>query len=648
MLRFSALLGLLFTLIALTTVKAEAVSIDPQNYKRAFTALNGGKSSSAFDIITRGRDPILNKVLRGYYMAAPGNNVSFAEMSEFIRKNPDWPNLRDIRSIAEQKIPSSATPDDVIDWFSSYPPVTLIGFYRYVDALNMKGQAQTAIEAIKTRWIEGSFRDEELGSFYTRFGAYLTRDDHWARLDRLLWNQDAANARRLYSLVDPNMRIVAEARLALGSQKFGAAKYLEHVPSDWQSDSGLLYERLRWLRRENRDEDAIDILEHPPVDLVRPDAWWEEREILIRRTIEKRNFDLAYRLAANHGQIDTKGRVHAEFLAGWLALRFIHQPEAAREHFEALYQHATTPISRARGAYWLGRSLEVLDNKVDAEQAYETAATLNTTFYGQLAMTRLYAEPIITAWPEPKIPSLVRTKFYQRDSVRAVERLHQLGEEGRVRTFFKAIVDTSTARVDFALLSELAYQIQRPDLAIEAAKAANQKNIIVAAGGFPLLSTRVPNAPEPAFIHAVIRQESMFNPEAASPAGAHGLMQLMPPTAKAMAQKIGVKFKPRSLVDPDYNLRLGSAFVQNQIDSFGGSYVLALAGYNAGPTRVREWMGDMGDPRNSNIDPIDWIELIPMSETRNYVQRILENLQIYRARLNGGKAPLLILKDLKR
>jgi len=627
---------------------AGAASLEPQNYRRAFSALDNGNADLAYGMTARLHDTVLNKVLRAYFLAAPGNDASFAETADFIGQNPDWPNLRDIRMMAEQKIPPQAGNAQVIGWFRLHPPLTLIGFYRYTDALNAAGQTQAASDLIRKRWIDNEFSNDELTAFYTRFGAWLNPNDHYARLDRLLWSNDAGSARRLYGLIDNDAKIVAEARVALAGQKPDAEDLLARVPGIAQNDPGLLYEHLRWLRRNNRDEDAIDILKHPPSELGRPEAWWQERQILIRRAMDGRDYGLAYRLAASHEPLEGFPFVQAEFLAGWLALRFLNQPDDARVHFETLYEHSTTPISRARGAYWLGRTYEALNDRADAEQSYENAAVFNIAYYGQLAQTRLYEAPIITAKPEPPIPARVRATFYARDTAKAVERLHNLGENDRARAFFKSIIEMASSRADFVLLTELAYQIKRPDLAIEAAKAANQKNMLVAAGGFPLMDAHLPKVPEPAFTFAMIRQESMFNPEAASSAGAQGLMQLMPRTAKAMAQKLGLKFREKKLCEPDYNLRIGTAFVQNQIEAFNGSYVLALAGYNAGPSRVREWMTQIGDPRDPQTDPVDWIELIPVPETRNYIQRILENLQIYRARLNGGAAPLLILQDLRR
>lgn len=628
--------------------QAHAVNSDDEIYSRAFSELNAGRAGKASEIARKGHDPVLNKIFYAYEMAQPGNTVSFSDMAEFVTENPDWPGLRGIIAIAEQKIPANANVFQVANWFTSHPPVSLPGFYRAADAFEATGQGAKVSAMVRIRWIEGDFSPDELETYVARFGRYLTLEDHWARLNRLLWNNDAAAARRMYALVPSDLKTLAEARLALANDTRGAENAVALVPASLQNNPGLLYERLRWLRKNNRDDEAISMLEHTPANLGKPEAWWDERQIIIRRVMDRHDFQLAYLLAAQHKQTQPKTLEQAEFLAGWLALRFLNQPAAARIHFQTLYDNASTPITRARGAYWLGRTYEALGMKPEAEQAYETAAALDITYYGQLATTRIYARPIITARPEPAIPAAVRAQFFDRDVIKAIERLHEWGQHDRAETFFRAVLDQDFERVDFVLMTELAYEIKRPDLAIAAAKAANQKNMLVAAGGFPILNRNIPSPPEPAFTHALIRQESMFNPDANSPAGAHGLMQLMPQTAQAMAKKLRVKFRKIRLDNPDYNLRLGTAFIKNQLSMFNGSYVLALAGYNAGPSRVREWINEWGDPRNPNVDPIDWIEMIPVAETRNYIQRILESLQIYRARLAGGQAPLLILKDLKR
>ena len=642
---------LLLALFAPDTAAAKAKKVakaDPPSYHRAFAQLDAGHVNEAADYAQHGNDPALNTVLRAAYMAQPGNDVSFDELAAFINNNPDWPNLKGIVVIAEQKLPATTPNAQVIAWFQTHPPQTLSAFYRYIDALNTANQTADIVPLVLTRWVEGDFTPDELISFHARYETILNSDANWARLDHLLWKNDVTNARRAFAFASDEMKSTAEARLALANQSNNADYFLARVPPNWQHTPGLLYERLRIDVRGNHDDDAVDLLMHAPAELGKPEAWWDQRQILVHRYIQKHNYAVAYQLAAENGQTDNKPLVQAEFLAGWLALRYLNEPDEARQHFQTLYDNASTPISRARGAYWLGRCYEALNDKNAAEQAYENAAALNTTFYGQLASARLYENPVIHALPEPPVPQAVRQAFFNRNAIRAISRLHAIGEDARAQSFFHAATEAAQRRVDFVLLTELAYSIQRPDLAIEAFKAANQKNMLMGSAGFPLLNHPLPASPEPAFTHALIRQESMFAPVATSPVGAHGLMQLMRNTAAEVARKLDIKFIEKKLDNPDYNLKLGTSFVQQQIDGFNGSYILALAGYNAGPHRVREWMNQIGDPRTAEVDPIDWIEEIPLPETRNYVQRIIENLEIYRARLNGGQAPLLILKDLKR
>ncbi|MER2519092.1 MAG: lytic transglycosylase domain-containing protein [Bdellovibrionales bacterium] len=641
-------LALLIAMPGAEAAYAKARAKNGNPYREAFALLDDGKAEAAMAIASRYRKSPLYKVVRASYMAAPGNDVSFQEMASFIDRNPAWPNIKGILMIAEQKMPASMSADQIVSWFAKHPPVTLSGFANAVEALNATGHGQNAGDLIRARWVEGDFAPNDLAAFYDSYGRSLGPDICWARMDRLTWKGDESGVRALSFCANEGMRATATARLALAQQRANAPALLANVPDEWRNDPGLIFERLRWHVRNDNDDDALPLLAQQSNAAAYQDKWWEQRNILARRMIERKDYARAYALAAQHGTNDSKQVTQAEFMAGWLALRFLNMPAEARGHFEVLTNAARTPVTRARGAYWLGRACEALGDAAATQQAYETAATFSATFYGQLAEARIAPNAQIRATPEPTIPAHFRADFYNRDNIRAIEALRNIGQSDRVRAFFRAASDAATQRAEFALLTEVAYRIDRPDLAIEAAKAANQKNILVTAGGFPLLDHHLPTRPDPAFTHAVIRQESMFNADAKSPAGARGLMQLMPGTAKGIAKKIGLNFKEKNLHDPEYNLKLGTSFIQHQLDAFDGSYILTLAGYNAGPRRVRDWMESIGDPRDPAVDPIDWIEMIPVYETRNYVQRILENLQIYRARLNGGQAKLQIMQDLRR
>ncbi|MGB9151516.1 MAG: lytic transglycosylase domain-containing protein [Alphaproteobacteria bacterium] len=644
--------SLILLFVVLLAAPARAVDTDAKYYHRAFAALESNNAQQAEALAERGPDQLLNKVVRGYAMALPGNDYPFEELNAFITGNPGWPGLKGIQMIAEQKIPPNAVPAQVVAWFSARPPVTVAGFYRYADALNQTGMAQAAENAVRARWINNDFTGDEQTVFYARYGALLDRDTMWARMDRLLWKEDDVEARRLIPYLDSTDASVAGARLALANQSRDAEMWLSRVPSGGQNDPGLLYQVLRWRVKNNLDDDADDILLRAPARIAGSnagaEAWWDQRQVMVRRAIARRDYDLAYRLASEYGQTEPKSLVQAEFLSGWIALRFINQPTVALKHFQTLYDNASTPVTRARGAYWLGRTYEALGNKNAAEQAYEDGAAFNTAYYGQLAATRLYANPVLTAKADPPLPEAAHRALMSRDILHAIVRLSDIGEPERAHTFFHAATESATERAEFIVLTEIAAHMHRPDLGIQAVKAAAQKDMLIENGGFPLISMHVPTPPESAFTHALIRQESMFNPDAASGVGARGLMQLMPRTAKEVAKKAGVRYKETLLSDPAYSMKLGTAFVQEQIEHFNGSYILALAGYNAGPGRVHEWLSEFGDPRNDNMDPVDWVELIPLQETRNYVQRIIESLQIYRAKLAGGQSRLLIINDLRR
>ncbi len=643
MLRLLPLLLFLFAFIS----PAWAASGDAPYYKKAFQAVATGNLQQVQGYILKGPDPILNKVLRSYAMALPGNDYSFEELNAFIKENPAWPGLKGIQMIAEQKMPDTWSSQEVVAWYDPHPPVTLAGFYKYIDALDHLGQVATAHKAVLTRWIEGNFSADEQMAFFARFASLLDNTAIWTRTDHLLWDNNTSEARRMIPYLSSTDRTVAETRLALCTDS-SSVEALDRISRDAQNDPGLLYQRLRWYVKNNRNDDAIDILHNTPADLGRPDVWWQQRNIMVRRAIENRDFRLAYQLASNHGQTDPKPLVQAEFLSGWLALRFLDKPDAALQHFRNLFNAASTPMSRSRGAYWMGRAQEALSNREAAIEAYKNAGVYNSTFYGQLALARLYASPTLTAKADPPLPETARRAFMARTNIRAIERLANMGEQDRARTFFTAAVDHASQRSDFVMLADLASRIRRPDLGIQAVKGAHKKGIMVENGGFPLISMQIPSPPEPALTHALIRQESMFNTGATSSAGARGLMQLMPRTAKDVAKKINVRYDERQLSDPRYNMKLGTTFASDQIARFDGSYVLALAGYNAGPGRVREWIEKFGDPRDANVDPIDWIEMIPINETRNYVQRIIESLQVYRSKLAGGHGRLTIVNDLKR
>ncbi|MGH7087648.1 MAG: lytic transglycosylase domain-containing protein, partial [Stellaceae bacterium] len=410
----------------------------------------------------------------------------------------------------------------------------------------------------------------------------------------------------------------------------GAERLLARVPAELQHDPGLLYERVRWRRRKGHYDDAIALLKDAPRTMERPEAWAVEREILARFALADGRSAIAYQIAAAHGLKSGAHFAELEFLAGWIALRHLKEPDRAYDHFVRLYDNVKLPLSLSRGAYWAARAAEAMNYHQLAEAWYGTAAQQITTYYGQLAAAHIGA-PGAARINDPQPTPAEREAFDAKTLVRATRALAAAGADDYVRIFVRHLAEQAESPVTYALVAQFAAEIDRPDLAIAAAKRASYAGVTLLAEGYPVEAVPRGGTVERPLILAMTRQESAFDTGAISDAGARGLMQLMPATAKLVAKSLHMPFSERRLTgDVRYNLTIGRHYLSGLISDFSGSYVLAVAAYNAGPARVEEWIHDFGDPRTRKVDVIDWIESIPLAETRNYVQRVLENLQVYR------------------
>ncbi|MEA1676263.1 lytic transglycosylase domain-containing protein [Nitrospirillum sp. BR 11163] len=643
------------SLVAAPLAAQAQSSSDISTYRAAFKAADRGKWADAHKLAERGHDALADKVLTWMDLSRSDTDASFQELTDFIDGNPDWPGLAALRRNAEIRMPNFGdTPTR--DWFDRHPPLTTAGFMRYADSLLNLGDSEKAIGLIRDRYIKGNFGVVDERTFRTKYVAILRPADHWARLDRLLWENDEEDARRMLPIVDPGHQAVALARLAMADLDPGVERLLQQVPAPLMSEPGITYERLRWRRRKEMDAGALEIVENLPKDtgpkdtgrdLGHPEAWWTERHILARHLMDQGQMQRAYRLAANHGVTDGLGFIQAEFLAGWLSLQFLNKPEQALDHFTRLYEGVSSPVGQSRGAYWAGRACEKLGNPERARQWYELGARYGSTFYGMMAQEKLGQAEAIPIAPTPSADA--RAKFEKNELVRAARLLDKTlaEDDDRVDLFLRKLSQDAKTPDDFVLVAKAALEMHRRDLGVGISRLSLNKGIVLADAGYPIVSSRLPAQPEPALIHALIRQESSFKVDAASGAGALGLMQLMPPTAQQLAKREGMKYTVAKLThDPDFNIRVGSVFVQDLLDRFGGSYILAIAAYNAGPGRVANWLRDYGDPRIEAVDPVDWIETLPFYETRNYVQRVLENLHVYRIRMGGRQLPMTT--DLKR
>jgi len=621
-------------------------------YQRAFEALDAGRPDEARQLARQGGSKLADKIFRWAELQQPHSGAAFEDIAAFIDANPSWPHQDVLMRRAEESLVDRTDDSVVLAWFALRGPQTVDGSMRYIEALLRSGDKARAVQLIHSTWASGAFGAAQEKTFLSRYRGYLTSEDHLARLDRLLWDGRSEEAKRMMPRVDADHRALADARLKLAGLSSGAEYALRRVPARLASDEGLIFERLRWRRRKGQDQAALDMLRTAPAHVTKPDLWWVERNYLARRAISADRMKEAYEIATHHDLVDGAHFVDAEFLAGWVALRFLHDPKTALTHFAQLYNAARFPVSLARGAYWAGRAAAALGDKDGAAEWYHKAASYLTTYYGQLASAEIdpAARPPFPQTVQPSDDE--RKQFDANELVQAVRVLQQIGQTLKVKAFVTRLVLNAKSPGEHTLVAELATRIDRPDLAVSAAKRSAQVAAVESPEyGWPMIPLPPGDSPEHALIYATIRQESAFETDAVSRVGARGLMQLIAPTARAMAKKLGLAtahIETRLLFEPELNLSIGRTYLASLIDSYDGSYVLALAAYNAGPGRVRQWIRDNGDPRISTVDMVDWVELIPVDETRNYIHRVLENLQVYRARLNGTDVASGIAQDVRR
>ena len=648
--RSLARLLLLLCLLVASGVPASAALTDNdrQLYREAFQSVRNGDWAGAMRRADKAKDPILGKVLRWIEMSHGGPGSRFSDIVDFIAANPDWPGQLALRQRAEEAM-LGVSDKALADWFARSPPVTPAGKLKQADLWIAGGRVEQGKERIREVWIKSELTPFEEKTLLQRYHDVLRQADHVKRLDRLIWDGEVEAARRIMVRVSPDYRTLADARIRLAAMEPGVERLVARVPQHLQSDPGLLFERMRWRTRKEHYEDAIAILEHPPRDLVRPIAWAAERQLLARHALANGDISLAYRLASRHGLSSGPVFAELEFFAGWVALRYLREPEVAYNHFVKLYDEVKLPVSLARGAYWAARAAEAMRYRQLSAAWYATAAEQVTTYYGQLAAAAVGETNLSRVLAEPKPSAAEATAFERRELVEVVRALAQADANDYVRPFIARLSEAAKTPVEHVMVAHLALRVDRPDLAVAAAKKASYAGVFLIAEGYPLTDLPPGGNAERPLILAMTRQESAFDREAVSSAGARGLMQLMPATASQVAKSLQLPFSAHRLTtDRHYNITLGRKYLDGLLGDFSGSYVLAIAAYNAGPSRVRQWIRDYGDPRAKGIDVIDWVESIPLGETRNYVQRVLENLQIYRLRLGDQGLAFSLASDLKR
>ena len=616
-----------------TGAPAPLTDAEAAAFGAALKAVDESRFADARAAIANFRQPLLSRYIEWSILrVAPRTDADFASTGRFLRENPDWPEPEVLRRQAEDRISPDTPKNDVFRHFIAFPPLTSAGLMRRLEAAAVAAPGEVANLA-SASWRIGTFRPADEADFLARYAQHLTPADHIERFDRILREGRPQVARELLAKLPPDYVAVANARLAMATRATDAATVLKGVPSARLNEPALKLERLQWMRRTGSLDDARALLITPAASQT--DAWWTERQQIARDLLAAGRAADAYAVTLGHGQTRGIAFAEAEFLAGWIALRHLKHAEDGRKHFQTLYDGVSTDISRSRAAYWLGRAHEAAGRPKEASEWFGRAAGYGQTFYGQMAARRLPGGGARMP-TDPVASPAEQQALASREFVTVARYLGQAGDYERTRPFLLRLARMVTSPGEVSLLAQLAVELRRPDVAVTIARRGVENGVILFDTSFPVVELGATGSIERALALALSRQESSFNAGAVSSSGALGMMQLLPGTAREVAGRIGVPFIQDKLTrDPAYNVSLGSQYLAETLQRFGGSYELALAGYNAGPNRVARWLETMGDPRAGKIDMIDWIEMIPFRETRNYVQRVMEGVGVYRERLNG-------------
>lgn len=630
---------------------------DHEIFSRAVEAAQRGDWANARATAAQGRDPVARRIVEWGYLIDRNSGAPFSEIANFLHDYPLWPGRDTLLARAEAAITPAMDQHAIITWFGDRAPKTGIGKVRLGEALIATGEASRGRAMIRDAWIESSFEPDQELYVATQHADALTPEADRERLQYLFARNDIEAVKRELPRVAPDDQRAAETRLLLRRDPDSGEREADALPEPLRDDPGLLFDEANALRERNDATAVPALLARARVEEVAkldPVRWWTEINADARAALQEGAYRSAYAIAATQGPpSDSSQYDEAKFLAGWIALRELNDPQTALGHFGKLLANATHPVSRARAHYWLGRTYEAAGELAAAWREYSDAAKDPAAYYGQLALARIETNPLLHVPTTIADADSVRAANEREDLTQAIRVLADLGLEGLLRDFAVKDAEAYPDAAHRKLLAQDLTQMGFRDVAVRVAKQASYDGIRLLAYSHPVIS--IPRysgpgtAPDAPFVLAIIRQETEFDPSAVSGAGARGLMQVMPDSAPHLAALSGLDYRFDDLTrDPSYNMELGMTELSRQLSEWGGSYLLAAAAYNAGPGNARKWIAAFGDPRDARVDPVDWIEKIPFGETRNYVQRVLENLEVYRNRLAGRDEPLQILADLYR
>ena len=605
------------------------------------------KNKSGFD------EAITDIILWNKYSGTiDDKNISFSDISRFVSDNSFYPNISDLRRNAEKvavanKIPYQSTEQ----YFKSNPAGTTesklyilqskINFLsRFKGSESKKFEMQKEItEMISKIWVKENFSQEEEKSFLEKYQNQLSEVDHINRINRLLWDAKILDAKRIINFVDEDYKKLLSAIIELQN----SPKYIDNivlsVPRKLRNNEALSYYRVIWYKGKDKMDDLLDLMIDLPENSPYAEKWWSLRRLYLREMIKRKKYKIAYLLSAKHAlPVTASDFWEAEWMSGWIALRFLDDPKDAYKHFENLLKNVSQPVTISRANYWLGMAALAKGDKEKAIEWYKEAAKYPTFFYGQLGINKHRALDSINAQYDivlPKDPDIMVSdmKAIAASKVAKIAYLLAItGDKKNAGKIFEYAVGKATTSGQIAIIMRIVNELDDRQMDVKISRSAARKNVFFIKDKFQIVK-EVPNDEYAPLIHAIVKQESGFAPTALSNVGAVGFMQLMPATAKLVAKEIGIPYNKNSLAgDIKYNVRLGTFYIKKLIDRFEGSEMLAIASYNAGPNATQRWINEFYDPRKEkDLDKVvDWIELITYAETRNYVQRIMENLIVYK------------------
>ena len=634
--------------VAATSSTSQADKDTLENVIELVRKRKPGDATSYADSIS---DPVARKLAEWIILRSEDNGASVERYRAFLSANPSWPSQTFLRRRLEAAMWDDRRDDSVgWSWFENESPVSAKGRFVLAKAMLARGDRANAERLVREAWRSDPMSEDTENNALDQFGALLTPGDQKARMDTLLYGSETEAALRAARRLGSGYVALAKARIASFKKAPNTRALLEQVPGELHSDPGFIFSKIQLLRREEKFAEAAQLMLSAPKDpnrLYNVDEWWIERRLLARKMIDTEEFRSAY-LIARDAALPSRDiyKTEQEFTAGWIALRFLNDPAAASQHFARIGVGSVNPTTLARAGYWQGRAAEAAGRQQEARNAYARAAEQSTSYYGQLARAKL-------GLPQIELNSQPRggRSAERLEIVRAAQLLYELDER---ELAIPMLADMGENGDPEALtgLGELTQRYSDARGMLLVGKAALNRGLPFDFYAYPVNGipqfTQIGPEVERSIVYAIARQESAFNPAVVSPAQAYGLMQVTPDAARYVCKRHGATYDLSRLKnDSSYNATLGAAELGGLLEDYRGSYIMTFAAYNAGRGSVKKWIDRYGDPRESKIDAVDWVELIPCSETRNYVQRIMENLQVYRARFGGG-TKLQIDADLRR